>query len=45
MIEWIKNTMLAEGMINPEDLDLFKVVDTADEAVEYLKEKLKKDEE
>ena len=43
MIEWIKNTMLTEGMINPEDLDLFEVVDSADEAVKYLKENLKKD--
>ena len=45
MVEWIKNTMLTEGMINPQDLDLFKVVDTADEVVEYLKENLKKDDE
>jgi uncharacterized protein (TIGR00730 family) len=37
MIDWIKNTMLEEEKnINPGDLDLFKVVDTADEAVKHI---------
>jgi uncharacterized protein (TIGR00730 family) len=37
MIEWIKNTMLEEERnINPIDLDLFKIVDTADEAVKHI---------
>jgi hypothetical protein len=37
MIEWIKNTMLEEERnINPADLDLFKIVDTADEAVKHI---------
>ncbi len=37
MIEWIKNTMLEqEHNVNPTDIDLLKVVDTADEAVKYI---------
>ena len=38
LIEWIKNTMLAEGNVSPEDLELFSVVDTADEAVNLIVE-------
>ena len=38
LIRWFKNTMLAEKMISKEDMDLIQVVDTAEEAVEYLKE-------
>ncbi len=46
LIDWIKNTLLEEGNISPEDLELFRVVDTAEEAVEhfnkfYAKYKLK----
>ena len=37
LIDWIKHTMLEkEKNISPEDLDLFKVVDSADEAVEEI---------
>lgn len=37
LVEWIKNTMLeAEHNISPEDMDLFAIVDTADEAVEIV---------
>jgi uncharacterized protein (TIGR00730 family) len=37
LIEWIKSTMLMEEHnINPEDLDLFHIVDTADEAVKHI---------
>lgn len=37
LIGWIKSTMLlAEHNINEKDLDLFKVVDTTDEAVKYI---------
>ena len=37
MIDWIKQTMLEqERNINPEDLDLFKLVDTAEDAVNYI---------
>jgi predicted Rossmann-fold nucleotide-binding protein len=30
--------MMVEGNINPEDLALFEVVDTADEVVQYMLE-------
>ncbi|MBC7862615.1 MAG: TIGR00730 family Rossman fold protein [Bacteroidia bacterium] len=37
LIEWMKATMLhTEHNINPADLDLFKIVDTADEAVKHI---------
>ncbi len=39
LIDWIKNTMLeGENNINPEDLKLFSVVDTPDEAVRVIEE-------
>lgn len=37
LIDWIKDTMLSkEKNINTIDLDLFKLVDTADEAVKHI---------
>jgi len=37
LIDWIKNIMLErEKNISPEDLDLFAVVDTAEDAVEHI---------
>lgn len=37
LIDWIKTTMLhQEHNINESDLDLFKIVDTADEAVKHI---------
>ena len=37
LIDWIKNTLLEEYKnISPEDLDLIKVVDDVDEAVEHV---------
>lgn len=39
LIDWMKNTMLEqEHNINPTDFDLFKIVDTADEAVNHIVE-------
>ncbi len=38
MIDWINGTMLDDGMISQDDLKLFQLVDSAEEAVEYLKE-------
>ena len=35
-MDWIKNTLLEEGNISEKDLKLFRVVDTADEAIEHL---------
>jgi len=37
LIDWIREVMLGEEQnISPEDLDLFNLVDTTDEAVEYI---------
>ena len=36
LIDWIRSSLLAEGMIAPQDLDLLRVVDTAAEAVDYV---------
>ena len=37
LIKWIKNTMLRkENNISPEDLDLFELVDSPQEAVDYI---------
>lgn len=36
LIDWIKKTMLAEGYIAEKDLDLFRLVDTAEEAVSHI---------
>lgn len=38
LIEWIKNVMLSEGNIKEEDLNLFKLVDTAEEAASLIDE-------
>lgn len=37
LIEWFKEGLLKEGMISKEDLDLFVLVDTPEEALEYLR--------
>lgn len=36
LLDWIKNTLIQEGNISPDDLNLFRIVDTADEAIEHL---------
>ena len=36
IIDWIKNVLLEEGNISPDDLNLFRIVDTAEEAVEHF---------
>ena len=36
LIEWIKDKLLGEGMISEKDLDLFKVVDTAEEVSQAI---------
>lgn len=37
LLDWFKATLLKDGMISAEDLDLYRVVDTADEAVAHIK--------
>ncbi len=36
LIEWIKNTMLIEGNINENDLDLISIVDTKNEVLDVI---------
>ena len=36
LMQWVKNTLLEEGNISPEDLDLVHVVDTEDEVLAIL---------
>jgi hypothetical protein len=36
LINWIKDTLLEEEYISPEDINLFKLVDTAEEARDHL---------
>lgn len=37
LLDWFKATLLKEAMISEGDLDLYRVVDTADEAVAHIK--------
>lgn len=37
LLDWFKAMLLREKMIHEEDLDLYRVVDTADEAVAHIK--------
>jgi predicted Rossmann-fold nucleotide-binding protein len=34
--DWVRNTLLAEGMISEADLGLVHLVDSAEEAVEFV---------
>ena len=36
LVDWIKNTLLEAGNISPKDLDLFHVVDDANEVIDIL---------
>jgi uncharacterized protein (TIGR00730 family) len=36
LFDWIKGSMLDAGNISPEDLNLYRMVDTAEEAVEHI---------
>ncbi|MDH5325510.1 MAG: TIGR00730 family Rossman fold protein [Gammaproteobacteria bacterium] len=36
LIEWFKSSLLAEGMIDAEDLDLFKLLDEPDQVVQAI---------
>jgi predicted Rossmann-fold nucleotide-binding protein len=41
LVDWIKKTVLGkEKNISKEDLDLYKLVDTPEEAMEYMLDKL-----
>lgn len=36
MIDWLKNTVLKYGCISREDLDLFYITDSPEDAAEYI---------
>ncbi|WP_029522615.1 TIGR00730 family Rossman fold protein [Persephonella sp. KM09-Lau-8] len=36
LVEWIKNKVLADGYISPEDFELFQIVDDLDEIVDII---------
>jgi uncharacterized protein (TIGR00730 family) len=38
LIDWIKNVMLKHGKISEKDLDIFHLVDTAEEAVDVIED-------
>ena len=42
LIEWIKNTLITEGSINPNDLDLISMVDTEEEVLDVINNFYKK---
>ncbi|PKN51168.1 MAG: TIGR00730 family Rossman fold protein [Deltaproteobacteria bacterium HGW-Deltaproteobacteria-13] len=37
LIDWLKNTMMQEGKINPSDLELIQIVDEPEEVVKLIK--------
>lgn len=39
LIDWLRETVVAEGMISATDLDLFEVVETPEEVVNVLRER------
>jgi uncharacterized protein (TIGR00730 family) len=42
LIDWFRNTLLPNKMIKEEDFEIFHIVDTADDAVEIIKDFYKK---
>ena len=36
LLDWLRDRLVAEGMINPEDLDLIQVIDEPEEVVEAI---------
>ena len=36
MIDWFRKTIIAEGMISPEDMDLIQIIDDPDKVVEAI---------
>ena len=37
-LRWVKSSLIDNDMISPDDMELIKLVDTAEEAVDYLRE-------
>ena len=38
LLDWLKNTLLAQGMINEENLSLIQLVETKEEVLKILEE-------
>lgn len=38
LVEWFRETLLADGMIHAQDLELFRIVDCAEDAFNYIRE-------
>jgi len=36
LLDWLKKTLVKEGKISPDDMDLFRLVDTAEDAVQHF---------
>jgi predicted Rossmann-fold nucleotide-binding protein len=36
LITWFKKTLVTEGVISPEDLNLFSIADSADEVIDTI---------
>ena len=41
LVDWIKDKLLGSGNINSADISLFRVLDDADDVVNYLKETIR----
>jgi uncharacterized protein (TIGR00730 family) len=42
LVDWLRDKAMAEGNINADDLELFRVVDTAEEAMDSITRFFKK---
>lgn len=40
LVDWIRDTLINNGTISPEDVNLFKLLDEPEDVVNYLKEKI-----
>ena len=38
LVDWLRNTVAASGRVNEQDLELFTVVDSPQEALDVIKE-------
>ncbi|MEJ5997115.1 LOG family protein [Corynebacterium sp. H130] len=39
LVDWIRDRLISEGMISEKDIDLFKVTDDVDEAIDFIVER------
>lgn len=37
LLDWLKDTMLGQGMISLKDMELFRVLDEPEEIVDYIR--------